>query len=751
MNLPAKLPKAYALDVGYPKSYIMNNRIPCLGNEHKLCSCLLRSLKLKAIFFIALSLLFATTLFAQVGISSTSITPNSSSILELRSTTLGFLPPRMTTTERDAISSPATGLLIYNTTTNLLNFYNGSSWQISASGSVSSVSVTTANGISGTVANATSTPAISLTLGAITPSSVAATGTVTGSNLSGTNTGDQTITLTGDITGTGTGSFATTLPTVNSNVGTFNNVTVNGKGQVTAASNVSYLTSADLSGYELLSNKSTTTTLGTSNTLYPTQNAVKTYVDNGLAAKQASGSYLVSTNNLSDVGSAATTRTNLGATTIGSNLFTLTNPSAITFPRYNADNTVSALDASSFRTAIGAGTSSASGTVTSVSIATANGFAGTVATATTTPAITLSTSITGLLKGNGTAISAATSGTDYSAGTSALATGILKSTTTTGALSIAVAGDFPTLNQNTTGTAANVTGIVSIANGGTGQTTASAAFDAISPMTALGDLIYGGAAGTDTRLAGNTTATKQFLSQTGNGSVSSAPVWQQPAVADLSDTKTGTGSIVLATSPTFTGTPTLPTGTIATTQTAGNNTTAIATTAFVTAINNNASYRTILNSAGSHTAAKAAGTYAMGYGDPIAVSGTGTLYPIATIYIAAADYPTVNGITTKLRIRAQLYTNDVAPTGNFTFGLYPITRPTTSGGAGLNIYTLGTVVTGSNGATFTAPAVDGLLQAVGSDFAIPADGFYVIGVITTNTVANNSHLHMNAQLQMRNN
>ena len=53
------------------------------------------------------------------------------------------------------------------------------------------------------------------------------------------------------------------------------------------------------------------------------------------------------------------------------------------------------------------------GTVTSVSVVSANGFAGTVATATTTPAITLTTSITGLLKGNGTAISAAVANTDY--------------------------------------------------------------------------------------------------------------------------------------------------------------------------------------------------------------------------------------------------------------------------------------------------------------------------------------------------
>ena len=58
-------------------------------------------------------------------------------------------------------------------------------------------------------------------------------------------------------------------------------------------------------------------------------------------------------------------------------------------------------------------TAGGSGTVTSVSVVSANGFAGSVANATTTPAITLSTTITGLLKGNGTAISAASAGTDY--------------------------------------------------------------------------------------------------------------------------------------------------------------------------------------------------------------------------------------------------------------------------------------------------------------------------------------------------
>jgi len=52
---------------------------------------------------------------------------DNAAVLELESTTQVFLPPRMTTTQRDLISPPAGGV-IYNTTTNVLNFYNGSAW-----------------------------------------------------------------------------------------------------------------------------------------------------------------------------------------------------------------------------------------------------------------------------------------------------------------------------------------------------------------------------------------------------------------------------------------------------------------------------------------------------------------------------------------------------------------------------------------------------------------------------------------------
>ena len=54
-----------------------------------------------------------------------------------------------------------------------------------------------------------------------------------------------------------------------------------------------------------------------------------------------------------------------------------------------------------------------------------------------------------------------------------------------------------------------------------------------NPMTTLGDTIYGGASGVETRLAGNTTTTKKFLSQTGDGTNSAAPSWEQPAFSDV--------------------------------------------------------------------------------------------------------------------------------------------------------------------------------------------------------------------------
>jgi hypothetical protein len=67
--------------------------------------------------------------FAADGSMGVNTTPNAKAILDASSTTKGFLPPRMTTTQRDAITSVPAGLMIYNTSTNKLNFYNGSAWE----------------------------------------------------------------------------------------------------------------------------------------------------------------------------------------------------------------------------------------------------------------------------------------------------------------------------------------------------------------------------------------------------------------------------------------------------------------------------------------------------------------------------------------------------------------------------------------------------------------------------------------------
>lgn len=182
------------------------------------------------------------------------------------------------------------------------------------------------------------------------------------------------------------------------------------------------------------------------------------------------------------------------------------------------------------------------GTVTSLTVASSNGFAGSF-TSTATPVLTISTSVTGILKGNGTSVAAA------------------------------IAADFPTLNQDTAGTAANITGIAAIANGGTGQTAAGAAFNALSPVTLLGDLIYGSGVNTNARLAGNTSLTKKFLVQTGAGGTSAAPLWDVIIAGDvptLNQNTTGTavnitGVLNAGSFPALAGDVTSPGGSLTTT------------------------------------------------------------------------------------------------------------------------------------------------------------------------------------------
>ena len=259
---------------------------------------------------------------------------------------------------------------------------------------------------------------------------------------------------------------------------------------------------------------------------------------------------------------AATGRTSLGATTVGGNFFTLPNPSAITFVRINADNTVSTLDAATFRTAIGAGTGS--GTVTSVSgtvgnitstggatpvIDLASGIvtAGTYGSSALIPVVTVDTygrvtTITTAANPQGTVTSVSGTGTvsgltltgtvtssgsltlggalavtasDFASQTANTFLAAPNGSAGTPTFRAIVAADVPTLNQNTTGTASNVTGTVAIANGGTGQTTAAAAITALSGTQTSG--YYLRSNGTNTLLAAIQAADVPTLNQNTTG------------------------------------------------------------------------------------------------------------------------------------------------------------------------------------------------------------------------------------------
>ena len=162
---------------------------------------------------------------AEVGIGT--VSPNTSAKLDVESTTQGFLPPRMTTTQRNAITSPAAGLTIYNTTVNCLQWWNGSIWFDGCGNNTPSAALTTLNcggaTTTGTLTNGSAANGVSTAIpytggnaGTYGAQSVSSTGVVglTATLAAGTlanGAGSLTYTITGTPTTSGTASFAITV------------------------------------------------------------------------------------------------------------------------------------------------------------------------------------------------------------------------------------------------------------------------------------------------------------------------------------------------------------------------------------------------------------------------------------------------------------------------------------------------------------------------------------------------------------
>lgn len=153
-----------------------------------------------------------------------------------------------------------------------------------------------------------------------------------------------------------------------------------------------------------------------------------------------------------------------------------------------------------------------SGTVTSASVVSANGLAGTVATATTTPAITLSTTVTGILKGNGTAISAAAN-SDLPV------------------MSATVGGAVPTPPNNTT-TFLRGDGTFATPAGGGGSVATDTIFDA------KGDLPVGTAADTAAKLTVGANGTVLTADSTQSTGLKYSKPWVQETNAQTGTTYT---------------------------------------------------------------------------------------------------------------------------------------------------------------------------------------------------------------------
>lgn len=489
---------------------------------------------------------------------------------------------------------------------------NGSKWVSSApatSGTVTSVSVVSANGLAGTVATSTSTPAITLSTtitGVLSGNGTAITGSsitqfdvlVGGASNAissvGPGTSGQILQSAGNAANP---AYSTsTYPTTNAINTLLYASSANVMAALATATTAVLTTSSGVPTWasELslaLGGTNANLTASNGGIFYSTASAGAILSGTATASKMLlSGASTTPTWSTSTIPTSAGATANKVLLSDGTNYVlstpTFPNASATTGNIIISDGTNWIASTPTYPAAAGSSgnvltsngtnwTSAApatSGTVTSVSVVSANGFAGTVATATSTPAITLSTTITGVLSGNGTAISgsaltqhgvliggatnaitsssvgatgtvlAGNTGSDPTFQTISSLGGITTITGNSGGAESPSSGNFNILGGTTgltfAGTAATetLTGTLVVGNGGTGVTTMT---------TSYGTLVAGTTPTGAIQNAGTGTSGQIYKS---NGSIS-LPTWVNPATVG--------GSLILISSQTASNSATI--------------------------------------------------------------------------------------------------------------------------------------------------------------------------------------------------